>query len=43
MSYETIKADLSPRGIASVTLNRPERGNALNPTMIDELGALLTQ
>ena len=43
MSYETIKADLSPRGIASVTLNRPERGNALNPTMIDELGALFTQ
>jgi methylglutaconyl-CoA hydratase len=43
VTYETIRAELSPRGIATVTLNRPERGNALNQTMIDELGSLFTQ
>ncbi len=37
MSFETIETSLSPRGIASITLNRPDRGNALNQTMLDEL------
>ena len=42
MSYETIRAEVSPRGIAIVTLNRPDRGNALNQTLLDELGNCLT-
>lgn len=42
MTYETIRVDISPRGIAHVTLNRPERGNALNQTLLDELGSCFT-
>jgi methylglutaconyl-CoA hydratase len=42
VTYETIKVDLSARGIATVSLNRPERGNALNQTLLDELGAQFT-
>jgi methylglutaconyl-CoA hydratase len=42
VTYETIKVDLSPRGIATVALNRPERGNALNPVLLDELGTVFT-
>ena len=38
MTLQTIVVDISPRRIATVTLNRPERGNALNQTMLDELG-----
>lgn len=30
--------DISPRRIATLTLNRPERGNAFDQTMLDELG-----
>ncbi len=37
--YETL-AVRGERRILFVTLNRPERLNALNPTMIDELGGL---
>jgi methylglutaconyl-CoA hydratase len=37
----TIAIDLSPRRIATVTLNRPDRGNAFNQTMLDELGDML--
>ena len=39
MAYETIKVEISPRGVATVTLNRPDRFNALNQTLIDEVGA----
>ena len=35
---ETISVDVSPRRIATVLLNRPDRGNAFNQTMLDELG-----
>jgi len=38
MTLETITIDISPRRIATVTLNRPDRGNAFNQTMLDELG-----
>lgn len=41
MTQETITIDISPRRIATVTLNRPDRGNALNQTMLDELGDAL--
>ncbi|MCC6887342.1 MAG: enoyl-CoA hydratase/isomerase family protein [Hyphomicrobiales bacterium] len=41
MTYETITIDRSPRRIATVTLNRPDRGNAFNQTMLDELGTAL--
>ena len=40
---EAIEAEVSPRGIATILLNRPERANALNQQMLgklaDELGA----
>ena len=38
MALQTISIDISPRRIATVTLNRPERGNAFDQTMLDELG-----
>ena len=41
MTYQTIICTRGSRGVASVTLNRPERGNAMNPALIDELGACL--
>ena len=37
MSHQTISTEVTGRGIATVTLNRPERGNALDQTMLDEL------
>lgn len=37
MTLTTISVELSARRIATITLNRPERGNALNQTMLDEL------
>lgn len=39
MSHRTISTEVTGRGIATVTLNRPERGNALNPAMLGELAA----
>jgi methylglutaconyl-CoA hydratase len=38
VTLQTISIELSPRRIATVTLNRPERGNAFDQTMLDELG-----
>jgi methylglutaconyl-CoA hydratase len=38
MTLQTITVDASARRITTVTLNRPERGNAFDQTMLDELG-----
>ncbi len=37
MSFESLQLDIDERGVATVMLNRPERHNALNATLIDEL------
>lgn len=34
---ETLKVELSPRGVATIFLNRPERSNAFDQLMLDEL------
>jgi enoyl-CoA hydratase/carnithine racemase len=39
VSWQTLTVDISPRRIATVTLNRPDRGNAFDQTMLDELAA----
>lgn len=36
-AYRTIEVDIDLRGIASIALNRPDRRNAINPEMMDEL------
>lgn len=41
MPLETITCELSTRGVATITLNRPDRGNAFNQTMLNELGVQL--
>jgi methylglutaconyl-CoA hydratase len=33
----TLTVEISPRRIATITFNRPERGNAFDPVMLDEL------
>lgn len=40
MSYETLKLATDDRGVLTVTLNAPERRNALSARMMDELTAL---
>lgn len=42
MSYETLLVEVS-RGVATVTLNRPEVRNALNATMVKEIEAALAE
>ena len=37
MTYETILIDRDPRGAATLTLNRPNKHNALNAQMIADL------
>jgi methylglutaconyl-CoA hydratase len=37
VTLQTISIDISPRAIATVRLNRPERGNAFDQRMLDEL------
>jgi methylglutaconyl-CoA hydratase len=37
LQFETISVAVSPRGIATILLNRPERGNAFNGVMLAEL------
>ena len=39
MTFQTITVEISPRRIATVLMNRPERGNAFDQIMLDELGA----
>lgn len=39
MSFETIRLEQDGRGVATVTLARPEKHNAMNATMIAELTA----
>src|SRR6478672_10338758 len=44
MNYECILADVrgsGPRRVGVITLNRPKQFNALNDTLMDELGAAL--
>jgi methylglutaconyl-CoA hydratase len=38
VTLQTLTVDISARQIATVTLNRPDRGNAFDQTMLDELG-----
>lgn len=40
-AFETLIYELA-EGVATITLNRPESKNAINPAMADELGDLLT-
>jgi methylglutaconyl-CoA hydratase len=41
VTFQTLSVDVSSRQVATVALNRPDRGNAFNQTMLDELGSLL--
>jgi methylglutaconyl-CoA hydratase len=41
VTFQTIAVEVSARRIATVLLNRPERGNAFDQTMLDELGQAL--
>lgn len=42
-SFSSISLDIDSRGIAVVTLNRPQARNAMDPTMIHELGEVSDQ
>ena len=37
MTLQTITVEVSPRRVATLTLNRPDRGNSFNQTLLDEL------
>jgi methylglutaconyl-CoA hydratase len=41
VTYQTIAVERSARRVATILLNRPERGNAFDQTMLDELGRAL--
>ena len=41
MTFQTLAVDVSRRCIATVLLNRPERGNAFDQVMLDELAEAL--
>jgi methylglutaconyl-CoA hydratase len=41
VTFQTIAVEVSARRIATVLLNRPERGNAFDQTMLHELGQAL--
>lgn len=43
MTHETLSVAVDPRGVARVTLNRPDKHNAMNAPMIDDLAALAAQ
>ena len=40
--YDTIETHIDERGVARITLNRPDRRNAMNPQMIAELTEAIT-
>jgi methylglutaconyl-CoA hydratase len=40
-ALQTLTVDVSTRRIATITLNRPDRGNAFDQTMLNELGSAL--
>ena len=42
MIYQTVLVDIDPRGVATVSLNRPDVRNALNPLLISELTKIIT-
>lgn len=37
MSYETIRIETDPRGVATLTLSRPDKHNAMNAALMSEL------
>ncbi len=39
MAYQTIRIEISPSGVATLALNRPEKHNAMSGEMLDELAA----
>jgi methylglutaconyl-CoA hydratase len=41
-ALQTISIETSARAVTTVTLNRPDRGNALNQALLDELGTAFT-
>ncbi len=43
MDFETISLETDARGVATLTLNRPEKHNAMNAAMIAEISAACTQ
>ena len=43
MSFETLKLNVDERGVATLTLNRPEKHNAMSGPMLDELTAAVAQ
>lgn len=43
MNYETIRSETDKRGVATITLNQPDRHNALSPRMIAELTAAASE
>ncbi|WP_068316478.1 enoyl-CoA hydratase-related protein [Polycladidibacter hongkongensis] len=43
MSFETLQVERADNGITQVTLNRPDKRNAINAQMMDELVQLFTE
>ncbi len=43
MSFATIRLEQSPEAVATITLARPDKLNALNPVLLDELLAALDE
>jgi methylglutaconyl-CoA hydratase len=43
LPFDTIAVEMSPRGIATIALNRPGRGNAFNRAMLGELAQVLAE
>jgi methylglutaconyl-CoA hydratase len=43
MTDTTLKSDIDTSGVATLTLNRPDKGNAYNQALLDALDAALTR
>ena len=41
MSYETVEVAIDGRGVATVTLNRPDKHNAMNAALMTDMRAAL--